>query len=599
MKKTVFLALLIIFSFARAYCAQTSSSEKWVIAAEKFRYIQGQGKSAVSDSTAEMIPQRILENTSTRLERHILPTEEFSRLYYESKKDRQSLFLQLSSAVKKRDALVLGNYTDAELKKQIAVQNKNISDIYAKIDESIKTLEEKKVQLESFDPEASAKKYEAQKNEGRFSLINFFKDIFSAPESAIPVEQITFYNNDAFYLYNPPELAARKGYESSEFERAVVSAGINALLTGTITSYGNYLLVTVDVYLYPGAEKIGTVSEVGTLADSGFIASGIAYQLVPILTNSMPVRFNFNVEPYELKNLTSMYVDDTFYTSIPDEIIIDSGIHTVQFLSDGYRTISASYYFEGNKSYEIKVLMEPEINGEILMNLRNPLQGKLFAAGIFVDDIMAFENSSDKQEENSKTQLVSNTASISVNGKSILGQFIDTDGNSAFFYIPENLLKGTDELSLMQNSYDNIFVADINPFDRGQYIEKRRRWMYGAYSSLVVSLIPYFIIKGNVETYSSFNGSFSDSARQEYQAWKTAYNIYQWVPLVCGAFFGYEFVRYLLAANTVLPVNAKKVRGAGSESVISKPEIPEIVENEENNEKEAESSVKDDGSLEK
>ena len=39
--------------------------------------------------------------------------------------------------------------------------------------------------------------------------------------------------------------------------------------------------------------------------------------------------------------------------------------------------------------------------------------------------------------------------------------------------------------------------------------------------------------------------------------WQTATNVTRFITIGCGVFWGYELVRYLIAANSVLPQNAK------------------------------------------
>ena len=89
---------------------------KWVIAAQKFQYTRGQSEGAVQSGVSEMLPSAILENLNRSLQRNVMPDEQLERTLYKLRSERQSLYLQLSSEYKKRDALVLENYTDSTLK---------------------------------------------------------------------------------------------------------------------------------------------------------------------------------------------------------------------------------------------------------------------------------------------------------------------------------------------------------------------------------------------------------------------------------------------------------------------------------------------------
>ena len=62
-----------------------------------------------------MFPSRILEKLSTNLSRTVDADEKLARQLFLQKNERNSLFLQLSAEVQKKDALVLGNYSNKEL----------------------------------------------------------------------------------------------------------------------------------------------------------------------------------------------------------------------------------------------------------------------------------------------------------------------------------------------------------------------------------------------------------------------------------------------------------------------------------------------------
>ena len=74
------------------------------------------------------------------------------------------------------------------------------------------------------------------------------------------------------------------------------------------------------------------------------------------------------------------------------------------------------------------------------------------------------------------------------------------------------------------------------------------------------------------------------------KGWQTATNVCRIISIGCGIWWGYELVRYLLAANSVLPQNAR----AGDLSEYEYYEPPEITE-----ETEAESPEKPDAEKDK
>ena len=92
--------------------------------------------------------------------------------------------------------------------------------------------------------------------------------------------------------------------------------------------------------------------------------------------------------------------------------------------------------------------------------------------------------------------------------------------------------------------------------DRMAYIDKRRKIMYGTYSLFLLSLIPTFYTYGNYQNYVNLYQNYQvdvETARK----WQTATNVSRFVTIGCGVLWGYELVRYLIAANSVLPQNAR------------------------------------------
>ena len=93
--------------------------------------------------------------------------------------------------------------------------------------------------------------------------------------------------------------------------------------------------------------------------------------------------------------------------------------------------------------------------------------------------------------------------------------------------------------------------------DRMHYIDTRRKWMYGAYSAFMLSLIPAFYTDGQFKNKSQLynKGQIDFSEANNYQI---AMNVSKIISIACGVFWGYELVRYLMAANSVLPQKARK-----------------------------------------
>ena len=82
--------------------------------------------------------------------------------------------------------------------------------------------------------------------------------------------------------------------------------------------------------------------------------------------------------------------------------------------------------------------------------------------------------------------------------------------------------------------------------------------MYGSYTLLMLSMVPYFYTYGNyynaANKFNSGLGSYDESL-----TWQTRNQICGGIAIGCGALIIYELVRYFMAVNSVLPVKAKTV----------------------------------------
>ena len=529
-----FAAVLIFLFFSTA---AVSESYVWTVGAEKFKYSKGQKEDAVTSSIAETIPSEILEKLSNSIKRNVMPDEQYERTAYKLRTERQSLYLQLTSEYKKRDSIVINTISDSKLKAGIKAEEKKIAEIEEKINKNIEKQKQELNETERRMNYISSGLYlEEQKEKNEIDLYrDLFKNIFVKEESYLTEERLAFYQKDVTALFTPSEKAS-ESYDSQLFEKEVYSAGINALITGTISEYEGFISVSVDLYVYPGAKKSGSVMEVGTVSDVDFITSSISRQLLPYLANAMPVEIFVTLEPPEAAAAAGIYIDDVLQKSEDGRFVLDSGIHNIQFVSEGYRTAGTTYFFDGNKKYNINVQFEKRTVGALQIGLRKSLDGSLYANS---EKALTVEGSIAGEFGERKSQ-------ISINGNVILGEFIAENGESAFFYIPKKL-----------NFDGNYVTIKPVPRNRSTYINTRRKWMYGSYTLFMISLIPTFYTYGNylnqVRLYKDGLADY-ESAR----GWQNATNITRIISIGCGVFWGYELVRYLLAADSVLPQNARQ-----------------------------------------
>jgi len=520
--------LFLFFLFISSFAFSETLSNKWVIAAAQFEVNQINQNDKFLEGISKTIPQLILEKLDANIVRNIYPDEKFERKQYELKKERMSLFLQLSSLTKTRDSFVLYNYTETELKLKQREQDKKINDVKKKINENLEKLKESEAQFEE-----DVKNYNSKQNQSKNDFqkfVDLFKHFFSSKDDLYTTEDVAFYNNSFSNLYVRPAKLIGKPYESKEFELEMVNAKINTLLTGKINKVGDFYSITVDAYLYPGAKKIITVTDVGSANDFEMICTNIARSIIPVLSNAIPVEIVLNITNEDIKfDQIDFFIDDALQSNVSDQIIVQSGVHYIQFVCPGYKSISTSYYFEGNKKYKIDITFEKEDIKTLNIQSIKPVQGTFYANGT----VGIQENE------------FSNKAKIKINDTLILGSFISSDGKQGFFYIPEKLV--------IENA--NLAVK-LNLQNKGETVESRRKKMYWSYSLLTISLMPTLFTYGNLNsTINRYNnGKESISTVKN---WQTGFYVSAGISIGCGIFFVYELVRYLMAANQVVPNKAR------------------------------------------
>lgn len=546
-----FIHLFCLISLATP--ADTSARLDWIIGAEKFSFANKKDSSSSDEALSRTVPSLILEQLAENLERVPTAQERLDRSEYAFSKSRTDLFLQLSREVQVRDSLVLGNHSEKQLAAKLREADKKIEELKTKIEENL--IEEKRVR-EKAAPDMEREKRrkenieagavvddgrtESERSDGERFINLFRRNADNAPAS----ERVILYKQDFAALFDAGKEANKAGYESRVFENAVVAAKINALLSGTMTSYGGYVSVSVALIVYPGAKVIGTVTDVGSLSDIRSLAVRIARRLTPEITNGMPVELLFTVSPPEAAEHITISIDDIVYREVPDRLVVQAGVHSVLFSSPGFKQAGTSYAFRGARSFSISAELVPDNPSSLFIRLKKPLVGTLFANGAEGGKI---------DEENSPLKLT-------INNEPVLGQFITEDGSSAAFYIAYRMLKENASLA---------FRAE--PFDRSKYIDKRRRRLYTSYSVLITSLLATFYTYGNFYAENAaYAKGYTDIATVK--GWQTASQTCVGVSVGCASWFIYELVRYFIAADKVLPARAVKdgkIDDAGDTASIS------------------------------
>lgn len=525
LRKKIF-SLLIAFACARAalFADDQSLQEKsWILAANKFS-VEGAASKA-AQSAANVLPKLILEHISVDMERSIMADEKAARKNDELLTERLDLFLQLSKEIKSRDALVLNNYNNVAFELALNDAQKKIKNIQDKIDANLKKQEG------IYHPEKSKKK-----------ILRELK-----PDLMETTEKIALYKNDSEALFEASEEAQKQGVFSRKYEKEAASAKINAVVSGKITFFGDYACANVDLVVFPGAKKVASAMEVGSLSQISMIAENIAFELLPQIANGLPVELEFRVNPKEALANAVLTIDNIVYDPMPEKAVVSSGFHSISFEADNFARETFVYNFSGKRRFFIEVNFKEKSEGSVKLVLSKFVPGDIFFDGKYVGP-------------SSKTDFVD--VPLKVNGDTVFGYFEseladkkhpeNTHNEIMFMQIPRNLM--TD---------GNRLQTKMKVVDLSKNIDRRRKMMYLSYSALIMSLPYLFYTYGRFTTYQrGVQTNFGDVQKDEYNKYRTLSLVGTGITAACGVWFVCELVAYLIAVDKTLPPKAKKIKAA-------------------------------------
>ncbi len=523
--KKIFLSLFALCFIASAlFCESddkvSSEESSWILAARKFNVDAGRSKSA--DAAVSVIPKLILEHISIGLARNVNRDEKISRKTESLLTERLSLFLELSKEMKTRDSLVLKNSTSLEFEMALSDQQKKIKAVQDKIDENLR-----KQEL-VFHPEKGKRR---QAKEIRKEL---------EPQN----EMISLYKDDPEVLFEASSEAEKAGLYSRLYSKAIDAEKINALISGSLVFYGEYVSVSVDLILYPGAKKTASAMEIGSLSQISRIAENLAFALLPKIANGLPVELNFKINPPDALDNTVLTIDNIVYDPIPEKAIVSSGFHSIAFEAKDYARETFVYNFSGSSRFFIEVNFKEKSEGSVKLVLSRFVPGNLFFDGKFAGPA-------------SKTDYVD--VPLKVNGNTVFGYFEGALENKKnpkesttemmFMQIPANLMVDGNELQ-----------TRIKVFDVGKNIDKRRKLMYVSYSALILSLPFLFYSYGRFVSYQrGWNAEYGNVSPDTYNSYRKMSLWATGITAGCAVWFVAELVAYLIAVDKTLPPKAKKV----------------------------------------
>lgn len=329
-------------------------------------------------------------------------------------------------------------------------------------------------------------------------------------------ESVTFWNKSTSSLYSRP---SEEDKEPSD---------INALITGSVQVRNGFLYVKAGLLVYPGTIVCNEIVTAGPLSDAALIAEEIASSLVDTIVNAKPVSLSFTVGPAAARKNAEVTVDGMNVQNPESLHTFQSGIHTITVEAPGYAKQTFTRDFSESPRYRIDVQL-PQLNS---VNL------ELTASG--------------PSAENAQVWVAGKSAGllpakVTVNGQQVLGLIQDENGISTYFALDTAGRDMTAGIKLRQESSQSR-------------IEKARKSLYTSYGLLLVSLPFSFYFYGRMDdAYKAYTNDLQTmSTADEFYKWQKLERISVCVSIGLGVNMICRMVKYMLAADSVLPEQAEQ-----------------------------------------
>lgn len=343
--------------------------------------------------------------------------------------------------------------------------------------------------------------------------------------SALEAFDFSASAGDAFFEETEENVTLWNSNTSSLYARSqdTEPADINALITGSVQVRNGFLYVKTGLLVYPGTIVSNETVAAGSLSDTALLAEEIASSLVDIIVNTTPVSLSFTISPAAARKNAEVTVDGMNVQNLESLHTFQSGIHTITVEAPGYAKQTFTRDFSESPRYRIDVQL-PRLN---------PVNLELTASGA---------SSGNEQVWVAGKSAGLLPAKVTVNGQQVLGLVQDENGITTYFALDTAGRDMTAALKLRKESSQSR-------------IEKARKSLYTSYGLLLISLPFSFYFYGRMEdAFNAYtNGLPAMSTADEFYKWQKLERISVCVSIGLGVNMIYRMVKYMLAADSVLP----------------------------------------------
>lgn len=317
---------------------------------------------------------------------------------------------------------------------------------------------------------------------------------------------------------NGKELYTRP--DSLTLANALGKDKISALVCGTVEDIAGYLYVTVKIDTGIAGMPYEEVSEAASYDDVSMLVSTLTVRLIPQIANRDPVKLVLAVEPVAAQ----VYVDGKLVPPDDNEVTVFAGEHIVSVSAPGYESATKKARFEGADAFNVKIALQEEKTVTISFDTLKT------SATIFLNTRYYGETPTE----------------ITLPLKPVIGEAMNGDVETWFVLMPDKKM-----------SEGSHMTVKTNKTDTGKNIDRRRNafyWSLGAlYLSLPVSMLSYGVAQDKYNAYNDGRMPQTDASVTEVNNWIKVSTISRGVSLALGVNVIYQLVRYIVAANDVIP----------------------------------------------